>query len=779
MENYSLEQLTNTHSFADQGNSLLRKTLSRFYENWPWFVLSLWVSVLIAVVFLRYKTPEYKISASILVKDDTKGSDFGEAIVLQGLGLTSGKSNVDNEVEVLKSRTLAESVVKDLQLYVQYYSSGKIKTTEIYTDSPFRLRFVNDPVTYPKQRFETYTITLVDNMGFTLTNQNGTCTGRFNDTITLSMGRAILSKTQFPVVAGNTYSFGISGVDEAVKKYRKSLSIAPTNKMVSMINLVLTDLLPEKGEVILSRHLDNYLKNSISDKNRIADSTITFIDQNLRLVSDELLVIEKDIERFRKINHLADLGESGRILLQSTDRTNKEQTENAVRLKIIELLQTYLRENSEQIIPASLIIEEANFTELITKYNNIQLIRGTEMVDRKSDHPIVKNLDSQLKILKGHIESSIAAKRAALQIHVAQLSGQKVAGESQIDLIPGKQRMLLDFGRQQQIKQELYIFLLKKRVETSLSRSSTIANGRIIDNARAEIFPFRPSKQLTILLALMIGLGFPAVLIYSKDLLSDKVSDRADIEQFVQAPIIAEIGRKSHTNIGVFGKNAPHYLAEQFRVLRTNLQMSLKTDGKIIMVTSGRGGEGKSFVSINLAATFALINKRVILVEFDFRKPKIAGYLNISNKGITDYLLSDDDLNQFIQPSGERGGFDVLVCGTIPHNPAELILLPKIKTMIDRLKDQYEYILFDTAPIGIVTDARLLSRYAQITLYIIRRKFTVKQQFSLINELHSNAKVPRLNVVFNDVKAVSGGDYGYYTETVETSFLKRALRRFF
>ena len=779
MANHTLAQLANPNALKDRNNLLSRNGLSRFYENWPWFVLSVFLSMVTALAFLRYKTPEYKINASILVKDDTKGSDFGEAIVLQGLGLTSGKSNVDNEVEVLKSRTLAESVVKDLQVYVQYFSKGKVKTTEIYTDAPFLLRFVNEPQLEPKREQENYMVSVGKHFEFTLTNQGKKYTGKFRDTISLPLGKVILTKTTYPVIEGNTYSIRIGRLDQTVKQYRKALSIAATNKMVSMINLVLTDLLPERGELILSRHIANYLINSINDKNRVADSTVAFIDANLRLVTDELVVIEKEIEKFRRANHLADMEESGRILLQSSDQVSKEQTENAVHLKVIELLQAHLRENAQQIIPASLIIDEANFTELISKYNQLQLTRGTELMNRTSDHPVVKNLDGQLHSLKENIESSIAAKKAALQIQIAQLTRHQSASESQLDLIPGKQRIFLDYSRQQQIKQELYLFLLKKRVETSLSKSSTIANGRIIDNPRADIFPFRPNRQLTLLVALLIGLCLPALFIYTKEMLSDTIGERIDIEEYVPAPIIAEIGHKSPKQIGVLSQNAPRYLAEQFRVLRTNLQLSMGAGEQVILVTSGKGGEGKSFVAVNLAATISLIRKRVVLVEFDFRKPKIASYLNLRNKGITDYVISDRPLEEFVQTSHEGAGFDVLVCGSIPHNPAELILLPKIEEMMKQLRSQYEYILMDTAPIGMVTDAQLLSRYADITLYIVRRKFTIKSHLNQVKELYYNNRLPRLNVVFNEVKASTGGDYSNYMDAGPDPFLKRLFSRFF
>ena len=761
MRDKTLVALTKTNSPDFQTNLILQRLVNQFFQNWHWFILSLFLSLLIAMIFLRYKTPEYKINASLLVRDDTKGSDLGDAIVLQGLGLASGKSNVDNEVELLKSRTLNESVVKDLQLYVQYFSSGKIKKTEIYGNTPIVLHFVDSELVSVKPEFEDYNFSFGKNGKFNFSNRNRAWQGKFGDTLSLPEGKAILIKTAYPIIAENSYSVRISRIDVTVKKYSKVLSISATNKLVSTINLSLTETIPGKGEAMLSRHIANYLKASVNDKNRIADSTIAFIDENLRFVSGELLAVEKDIEHFRKTNHLADINESSRILLQNSGQTNQEQIENEVQLSIMESLQIYLKEHPERVVPASLAIHESNFTDLITKYNELHLSRSSILMTSTREHPFVKNLDEQLASLKENIENSIEAKKISLKVHISQLYNHKSQFQKDIDLVPGKERIFMDYSRQQQIKQELYIFLLKKRIETSLSKSSTLANGRIVDAAKADTIPFKPSRQLTVLLAILIGLGFPALVIYSKTLLNTRVSDKSDIFAHTVAPLIAEIGNKATKHINVFQADSPHQLPEQFRVLRTNLNHLTKTGNKIILLTSAMGGEGKSFIAINLATSLAMMNKKVILVEFDFRKPRLGTYLNISGKGIVDYLTSDKSLDAFIQKTSISEHLDILLCGTIPSDPVELISLPKTEAMIHLLTDQYDYVLFDSAPIGVVTDAQILGQFAQITLYVVRRQFTLMQQLTQIQELVGQAKLPKLNIVFNDCRSEPGSQYGY------------------
>jgi tyrosine-protein kinase Etk/Wzc len=743
--------------------SKLHKFTETFFQHWRWLLVSIVACILAALVFLRYQTPAYKINASILVRDDTKGSDFGDAIVLQGLGLSStGKSNVDNEVEVLRSRTLAESVVRDLQLHVQYFTTGNIKTSQLYLETPVIMQFF--PTLTAKVRTERYTIRLTKT-GYELSDEERAWQAAFGDTLLLPGGAAVLRRTNFPFIPDNTYTIRIADVDQCVKNYRKSLHISATNKQVSLINLSLTDILPKKGEAILKRHLQNYLNNSINDKNRIADSTIAFIDHNLRIVSAELLEAENRIEKFRRSNHLTDLDVQNRLLIENSSQTNNERKQYLVQLTVIDLLQNFLKRNPESVIPASLVMYDASFTDLINRYNGLQMSRKSALLGNTEAHPLVVNIKEQLMDLRQNIEIAIEAKKSSLKISVAQLDTYHNQYQQQLGLMPAKESTYLDYNRQQQIKQELYIFLLKKRVETSLSKSSTLGNGRIIDTPKADSFPYTPNRQLILMMALFIGLGIPSALLYGKETFNAKVTTEADIEANVSAPILAKIGHNTGTTMLVFDNLNYNVVAEQFRVLRSNLQFLNLNEQKIILLTSSMGGEGKSFITINLAIALALMEKKVLLMEFDFRKPKIAAYLGLNHHGITDALITGVDIEQFIQNSGKADHFDVLVCGSIPPNPAELLATNKISAFITTLKTKYDYILFDTPPIGIVTDAQILSQYADATLFIIRLHHTFKHQLNEIQELISKKRFSNLNLIVNDVPASSSDVYRYTYQT--------------
>jgi tyrosine-protein kinase Etk/Wzc len=776
MERQNLDQITkNGHQRIDP--SRLEVLREMFLGNWKMYLLSLILCVVAAMIFLRYQTPRYKIHASILVRDDTKGSDFGEAIVLQGLGLSSsGKSNVDNEVEVLRSRTLAESVIKDLQLYVEYYTSGNIKTSQLYEEAPVTLHFLTYKLS--KSQATTYTVSL-KKAGFILGDGARSWQAAFGDTLRLPAGTAILRRTTFPFIPENTYTIRIPDIAQCVKTYRKVLSISATNKQVSMINLVLTDILPEKGEAILKQHIYKYIGNSIDDKNRIADSTISFIDQNLRIVAAELREIESRIEQFRRRNHLTDIGGQSKILLENSSQNVREKNEYEVQLKVIELLQNFLKQHPNRVIPASLVMYEASFTDLINRYNELQMTQTTELMGHTEEHPLLLNIKDKLTELREQIEIGIEAKKSSLQIGISQRDRYSAGFQMQMDLMPAMEATFLDYSRQQQIKQELYIFLLKKRVETTLSKSSTLSNARIIDLPKADDIPYTPNRQLILLVAVLAGIALPSALLYGKGIADPRITTETEIRAVVAAPLLGRIGHNTNPGLDVFSNSVYHVVAEQFRVLRSNLQGLNLHEQKTILLTSSMSGEGKSLITINLAISLAMMDRKVLLMEFDFRKPRIASYLGLKPQGITDALVSGKPIERFIQKSSKPENFHLLVCGQVPPNPAELLATHKISELITSLKTQYDYILFDTPPIGIVTDAQVLSQYADTTLFIIRLRHTFKHQLNEIQELKDKNRLPNLNIVVNDVPVKPGHHYRYKYQTEDTppSPIVRWLRK--
>jgi tyrosine-protein kinase Etk/Wzc len=778
MQRKNLEEITNAKADTSGAFSYIF-FLHTIWLHRYWVLISVTFSIGIALIYLRYATPQFLVTASILIRDDSKGTGFGDQ-ALESLGLSAFESNVDNEIEVLKSRALMESIVIDLQLYTQYYASGRIKTTELYERSPFRLTFLNYiEKSSNKKSAVTYSLNLKNKNQFLLSNDSVYFKGTFGDTLFLPQGKAILSKTNHPYVQEDKYVITISAKDQLVEKYSKGLAVSATNKMVSMVNFSLSEMLPAKGEAILEKLISNYLKASIDDKKRIADSTLAFINQNLDEVTNELTGIEKQIEHFRKSHHLIDKSEHVRQLLVKSDDYVSDRNKLSVQMKIVRALQTYLNERPESIVPSSLVLKDPTFTVLVQKYNELQLVRRGALMSMEETHPSVQGMNAQLDLLRTDLLASINAQFQDIQLSLSSVNNLNNEFQERLDQVPSKERIYLDYSRQQQIKQDLYIYLLKKRVETAISRSSTLANARIIDAPKSGSEPVKPNKQLVLLISGFIGFGVPLVILHLKEILNDKIRSKSELASCVEVPILAEIGHVDRLDSNIVDTKYVNPVAEQFRVLRTNIQfLSASGNLKTILLTSSMGGEGKSFIAINLCHSLAMTGKKVILLELDLRRPRLASYLNLKAYGFTDLIISEAEPDHIIQQSGTPNSFDVLTSGPQPPNPAEMLSFPKVKTMITSLKDKYDYIIFDTPPVGLVADARTLGKFADLSLYVVRQQLTFKHQTETITELYKSKQLPGLYLILNDVTAMPDYEntYGYHKQQKSRFFINNKIQ---
>jgi tyrosine-protein kinase Etk/Wzc len=544
MQRKNLEEITNAKADTSGAFSYIF-FLHTIWLHRYWVLISVTFSIGIALIYLRYATPQFLVTASILIRDDSKGTGFGDQ-ALESLGLSAFESNVDNEIEVLKSRALMESIVIDLQLYTQYYASGRIKTTELYERSPFRLTFLNHiEKSSNKKSAVTYSLNLKNKNQFLLSNDSVYFKGTFGDTLFLPQGKAILSKTNHPYVQEDKYVITISAKDQLVEKYSKGLAVSATNKMVSMVNFSLSE---------------------IDDKKRIADSTLAFINQNLDEVTNELTGIEKQIEHFRKSHHLIDKSEHVRQLLVKSDDYVSDRNKLSVQMKIVRALQTYLNERPESIVPSSLVLKDPTFTVLVQKYNELQLVRRGALMSMEETHPSVQGMNAQLDLLRTDLLASINAQFQDIQLSLSSVNNLNNEFQERLDQVPSKERIYLDYSRQQQIKQDLYIYLLKKRVETAISRSSTLANARIIDAPKSGSEPVKPNKQLVLLISGFIGFGVPLVILHLKEILNDKIRSKSELASCVEVPILAEIGHVDRLDSNIVDTKYVNPVAEQFRV---------------------------------------------------------------------------------------------------------------------------------------------------------------------------------------------------------------------
>lgn len=724
--------------------------------RWYWFLISPMLSVLLGLAFLRYKTPRYIITASLLVQDDSRGSDFQETALLEQLGLPDATSSVENEIEILKSRTLLFQVIADLHLTTQCFASGHLKTTELYEKAPYQIRFRQVRFAKP----DTYHISRGTGSSFIIQTASGSYKGKLGRELWLPHGLAIVDTTRFKPASDCRYSFKISGSEAVLDHYTRVLSIQAPNKTASLVNLSIQDVLPRKGEAILKQLISRYQKASVDEKNKVADNTIAFINANLTHISSELEQVEKNVENFRKRHRVIDIAEDSRQALQKLATNASDEKELILHLKIIRLLEGHLHEKPSTAIPSTLYRQEDGFAALAGKYNEMQLAHIKALASLTPSHPEVRSLEHQIEALRTNLLDAIRHRKQELALSIAAIHTYGKGFEAEILRLPGRQRAFLSQSREQGIQQELYLFLLKKRMETAISRSTNIANARVIDPPKASPLPVYPNRQLTMLIALLTGILVPASALYIGQIFNNKVTSKEDILRQCDATIIGEISQQSR--LGLFKESGKRSLVlEQFRSLRTNIQFVTGTRPNcVILLTSAMANEGKSFVAMHLAHSLATACKKVLLIDFDLRKPSLAAMLNLRSEGITEYIGSDSEL--LIQRCANGPPFDFLAAGAQYQGTDEIMLSPKVARLISTLKTRYDYVLLDTPPIGLVADARLLGPCADMTLYIVRQHFTFIHQLADMQGLRQLAHLPELYVVLNGTRDLHRYQYNYY-----------------
>ncbi|HLO69949.1 MAG TPA: polysaccharide biosynthesis tyrosine autokinase [Flavipsychrobacter sp.] len=778
--------------FADnrQANRInVERLLSRLVDYWPSIAISVAVALIFAFGYLRYATPQYLIKAKVLIKSE-QGQGVNGAL-LEELGMGNSVSNIENEVEIFKSRLLMQRVVAQMDLNIQYFIPGAIKTSAIYNDGPFLFKTLI-PDTAIKA-FYSYTLKPLGRDKFELANEKKTWQGKYGDTLQLPVSAVVIERNLNDAHIYNEveeYIINITPVEDITESYLSSLGVELINRQINIINLSIRDEIPQRGEDILQKLIQQYQEANIEDKNEVANGTIRFIEDRLGLMSDELTSVEKSIENFKSRNRLTDIEAQSRLLLDNTGNTQQELTQKEVQLRVLESLEKYVQNsgNNTRVMPATLIAQDATLVNIISDYNNLQTQRQRLLMSFTESSPQVKNVEAQLEDLRIGIRNYITSLKKGYQISVNELKSRADIIDNSIRAVPSKERESREYARQQAIKQELYLFLLKKREEAAISKSATVSNLKVIDPAKQSGRAVFPVKSKIYLIALVIGLVIPGVRILLKELFNNRVKSRSDVESGTSIPILGEITSVSEEQVVVVKKDARTVVAEQFRALRTNIQFMLTDDAeKTILITSSMSGEGKSFISINLSSTLALSGKKVILLELDLRKPKVAHHLHLNNQvGFSNYVIGKANLNDVIVPSGVVEGFDVMPSGPVPPNPAELIMLPKTEQLIADLKTKYDYIVIDTAPIGLVTDAQLLAKNADAVIYILRQGYTYYEQLKSADELYKSGKMKHMGMVINDVELKRGNAYGYgkygsgyYDEptTASTMKLKKLIKR--
>ncbi|QIL75341.1 GumC family protein [Hymenobacter sp. HDW8] len=765
MENKELFPLSSEQTEAKD----IRGLIQQYVRYWPLLLLGTTLGLATAFLYLRYyAVPQYWTESTLLIKDDKSGQGLANADAFSDLPAFKSTRNIDNEIEVLRSKTLMERVVNELGLFTSYYVEGKVKDREIYGRAlPIKVLLNGLDSTAAGQSFAVY---LKGGNSFTLDDYSGKVTTHsFGQQITKPYGKFTVVAATVKDLGENKIIVHFQDIKQVAAHYNKAIVVQPVSDGASVLSLSIVDPIPEKARNIINKLIEVYNKEAIEDKNLMATNTLKFLDDRLKYITAELSGVEKGVEKYKSIHGLTDISTQASNYTNQASDYNKQLSEWAIQIDVLESIETYLRKTSGQysMVPSSLGIQDPTLMSLITKFNELQLERERILRTTQPNNPLVLNLNEQLDNLRTNILENLRNIKKGLQITSNNLRASSGQFQSQIRKVPAMERELLEINRQQAIKQNIYVYLLQKREETALSLAATASVARVIDPAIGGDYPISPNSQIIYLMALMLGLGLPIAGIYVRNLLNNKVQTQQDVTSVVGGiSIVGEIAHnvynKNETVVVSAGNRTP--IAEMFRLIRANLNFEAQGRHHLAMlVTSSMSGEGKTFFSINLGASLALTGKRVVLLDLDLRAPKVAAELELTaGLGITDYLVADDvAIHDIIQPSKKVPYLDVISSGPIPPNPTELLMSSKFAHLMHELKESFDYVIIDTPPVGQVADALTLSPFIDFTVYVVRYNYTYKAQLNIIKNIYQNKTLNRPLLVLNDAKETNGANYGY------------------
>ena len=771
---------------SKEENIDVKELLFKYLIHWPWFVGAVIACLIAAWVYLYMSTPVYNISATVLIKDDKKGGSAGMLSGLESLGLDgmiSSSQNIDNEIEVLHSKTIAKEVVENLGLYISYMDEDEFPSRNMYKTSPvqvsltpqeadllekpmivemalqpqgsmdvnvkigddeYQKHFEKLPAVFPTDR---------GTLAFFLTSDS------------ISSSKRTLEETTGSEKITRNITATINNPLAVAKAYCKNMTIEPTSKTTSVAVISLKNSNVQRGKDFINKLLEMYNINTNNDKNEVAQKTAEFINERIGIISKELGSTEKDLESFKRGAGITDLTSDAQIALTGSAEYEKKRVENQTQINLLQDLQKYMQNEGYEVLPSNIGLQDLNLAAAINRYNEVLVERKRLLRTSTENNPTIINLDTSIGAMKENVQVSLDRVLRGLFITKADLDREASRYSRRISEAPGQEREFVSIARQQEIKAGLYLMLLQKREENAITLAATANNAKIIDDAIADDAPVSPKDKMIYLIALVLGVGIPVGVIYLLELTKFKIEGRSDVEKLTCVPIVGDIPLTDEKQgaIAVF-ENQNNLMSETFRNIRTNLQFMLENDKKVILVTSTVSGEGKSFISANLAISLSLLGKKVVIVGLDIRKPGLNKVFNIPRKevGITQYLANPEkNLMDLVQLSDVSKNLYILPGGTVPPNPTELLARDGLDKAIETLKKNFDYVILDTAPVGMVTDTLLIGRVADLSVYVCRADYTHKNEYTLINELAENNKLPSLCTVINGLD-LKRRKYGYY-----------------
>ena len=778
------EQLN--QKFVDQDpeedNFNLYEIIFKYLVYWPWFVASVLICLIGTFIYLRYQTPVYNISSAVLIKEQDKKSSNNPLAAIQDLGMMSFTNSFDNEIEILKSKTLVKKVVSDLGLYVNHAESRALgyniplyhnEPIQVYMSPeeadklPSAVRFDmkydgNSQLDIQMEYYVEGEKVQLKNSFTSLPAAMPTDIGVF----TFTPDTTIAVEGPISLVAS------VVTPQSCAESYCANMSIAPTSKTTTIAKIDVKNTVKQRGVDFINHLVKVYNQDANDEKNEVAQKTAEFIEERIAIINKELGSAENELATFKQRSGLTDLTSDAQIALQENSRYEQQLTQNATQLNLVQDLQRYINnpKNANEVIPANVGLEDQSLNSIISQYNTLIVERKRLLRTSSENNPAVINMNSSIEAMRTNVQTTVNSVLRGLQITQRNLQREANKFVGRISDAPKHEKEFMTIQRQQEIKATLYIMLLQKREENALTLAATASNGRIIETPLPGKYPVAPRKMVFLLAAFIIGVALPIGIIYLIDLLKYKIENRGDVEKLTTVPIIGEIPvdgtLAKYERAIVVRENKNNIMEETFRALRTNLLFLLEKDQKVILFSSTQPGEGKSFVAGNLATSLAFLGKKVVVVGMDIRKPGLNKVFHFSTraKGITNYLSDPEHVNLFdmIQPSEISKNLDILPGGPVPPNPTELVARTVLEDAINLLKERYDYVILDTAPIGMVTDTAIIGRVADMCIYVCRADVTPKAAYQYINVLQHNKTFPKLATVINGIDMTQRkNSYGY------------------
>ncbi len=789
MENYtermSQEKSYTSSDVAEHDAIDLRQLIIKYSQHWYWFVLAVIISLILATTYLKFQVDKYDVKTTILLQNSNSSILSSQVSSLDAFEMMSGvDKEVEDEIQILNSIKLIGQTIDELGIQIDYYKKEKLKYIELYQHTPFRLNLSQQfldtlksqivlNIQKKKNKYHiNFNVKNLYDEDYVLNNIENPFVTPLGKMKIQSVG-VIKNKRKYRVV--------IHSKKNLINHYTEKLNVATVTKKTNVIQLSIVESNIEKGRNILDKIVELYNKDAINNKNILAINTANFIKDRLAIIGEQLSKAETNVENYKRSEDLTDLSSEATILLERVSEYTKKTAELKTQLNFINSLTKYITPSSEkiQLIPVNIVTDPA-LAASIEQYNQLVLEVMQLRVTASKENPLLIQMNNKIEILKNNVSAGIKNSIQKITIALQDLEKEEKSYKRKIKNVPTQERQYISVKRQQEIKQNIYLFLLQRQEDISLQLASTEPVARTIDRAYAELNPVAPKRNLIYLIALVFGLLIPLMVIYLLDLFQNKIETKEEFRRLVKAPFLGSICISREGQRVVVREKVSTPIIEMFNLIRTNLQFMVgKIKSPVILITSTISGEGKSFTSINLAMSLALTHKKVALLGLDIRRPKLNEYLEVGeNTGITLYLSNNiNSVDKLIVPSTHHSNLDLVPSGPVPPNPSELLMSDRLEKLINELKQRYDYIIVDTAPVGVVTDTYLLNRIADLSIFVSRKGFTPKEAMRLVNEISETQKLKNISTILNGTNESTeyGYTYGYRKKSSEDFMFKETF----